>query len=147
MYVLVCCSGGIGHATALRLARLGCDIAVHYNSAASTARSLVLEIIALGVRAQAFQADLSTYEGVRTLHLEVVEKLGAPDILFCNAGVTVKTIGPQGDIADVSPEEFEKTWRTNTGTHYALTQLCVPHMVDQKFGRIVFNSRCAATLS
>lgn len=133
--------GGIGRATALRLARLGCDIAVHYNAAASAARSLTLELIALGVRAESFQVDLSTYEGARALHADVVKKLSAPDVLFCNAGVTVKTIGAQGDIADVSFEEFERTWRTNTGTHYALTQLCVPHMVGQKFGRIVFNSR------
>lgn len=101
--------GGIGRATALRLARLGCDIAVHYNSAAAVARSLVLELISLSVRADAFQADLSTYDGVNALHADVVKKLGPPDVLFCNAGATLKTIGPQGDILDVSPEEFERT--------------------------------------
>ncbi|KAL5508399.1 hypothetical protein ACEPAH_6018 [Sanghuangporus vaninii] len=138
------CTGGIGRATAPRLARLGCDIAVHYHSAERTAAELVENLKSFGVRAQAFQADLSTYNGVRKLHVAVVESLGNPDVLFNNAGVTTKVIGADGDIEKISPEEFETTWRSNTGTHFLLTQLCVPHMVTQKFGRIVFCSSIAA---
>ncbi|TFK38451.1 NAD-binding protein [Crucibulum laeve] len=139
------CSGGIGSATALALARRGCSIAVHYHSAKSKADSLVEQLSALpGVRAVAFQADLSEYENVRKLYREVIETMGDPDILFNNSGATNSVIGPQGDIADVGVEEFEKTWRVNTGSSYLLTQLCLPSMAKKKYGRIVFCSSVAA---
>ena len=57
-------SGGIGRATSLALAKLGCDIAVHFNSAKDKAEELVKELEGLGVKAAAFQADLSSYDEV-----------------------------------------------------------------------------------
>lgn len=67
---------------------------------------------------------------MRKLHKEVVEGLGNPDILFNNAGVTGTRTGPQGDIQLVSPEEFESTWRTNTGTHYLVSYTIVLALTD-----------------
>lgn len=75
-------------------------------------------ITSLGVQAAAFQADFTTYDAVRKLHADVLSKLGHPDILFNNAGLTGSRIGPMGNIQDVTPEEFEHTWKANTGTHY-----------------------------
>ncbi|THU98559.1 NAD-binding protein [Dendrothele bispora CBS 962.96] len=139
------CTGGIGRATAITLARQGCSIAVHYNAAADKARVLVQELTSsFGVRAIAFGADLSDYDNVRNLHAQVVEKLGHPDILFNNAGDTVKVIGKMGDIQDISVEMFEHTWKLNAGSSFLLTQLCLKYMIDQKYGRIIFNSSVAA---
>ncbi|KAJ3746030.1 NAD-binding protein [Lentinula detonsa] len=137
------CSGGIGAATALALVRQGCSIAIHYNSAKEKAQALVQTLQAAfpGVIAIIFQADLSDYENVRRLHSQVVDQMGHPDILFNNAGGTLKTIGRMGNIQDISIEDFENTWKLNTGSSYLLTQLCIPHMVEQQYGRIVFNSR------
>ncbi|KAF5347792.1 hypothetical protein D9756_010252 [Leucocoprinus leucothites] len=137
------CTGGIGYATAIALGRLGCSIAVHYNSAEAKANELVKELEANhpDVKAVAFQADLSGYEGVKKLHGDVVRVLGHPDVLFNNAGVLGGAIGPNGNIQDVSVETFETTWRTNTGTAFLMTQLCLPSMEERKWGRIVFNSR------
>lgn len=86
-------TGGIGKATSLALARLGCSIAIHYNSAADTARELVGELQQLGVRAAAFQADLSSYDAARKLHADVVRDMGHPTILFNNAGLTMGKSG------------------------------------------------------
>jgi len=139
------CSGGIGSATALALARKGCSIAVHYNSSKDKADALVAELIKIpGVKAVAFQADMSDYDKVRKLHSEVVQQMGHPDILFNNSGTTSSVIGPLGNMQDVSVEEFENTWKVNTGSTYLLTQLCLPNMVENKFGRIVFCSSVAA---
>lgn len=57
-------TGGIGQATCKRLAELGCNIAVHYNSAVQEAEKLVKELEGQGVTARAFQADMSSYEDV-----------------------------------------------------------------------------------
>lgn len=114
------CRGGIGKATAYVLARAGYNIAVHYHTAASVAFDLVQQLTSqpYTVKAVAFQADLPTYDGVRKLHEEVVQKMGHPDVLFNNSGVTGPRIGPQGNIQDVGVESFEQVWRTNLGTHY-----------------------------
>ncbi|THG95528.1 hypothetical protein EW026_g6144 [Hermanssonia centrifuga] len=141
------CTGGIGQATAKALAQQGCSIAVHHSSDASKskAQDLIAELTQHeGVRAAAFQADLSTYENTKSLYDEVVKRLGHPDILFGNHGATKKTIGPTGDIGDISPELFEETWKLNTGTNFYLAQLCIPHMETQKWGRIIFTSSVAA---
>ncbi|KAF8147782.1 NAD-binding protein [Mycena galopus ATCC 62051] len=139
------CSGGIGQATALALAIRGCSIAVHYNSAREPADDLVAELTKLhGIRAHAFQADLGDYDSVRAMHAAIVDILGNPDILFNNAGTTGTVVGKRGDIESVTLDDFEKTWKVNTGSSFLLTQLCVPHMVSQKYGRVVFCSSVAA---
>jgi short chain dehydrogenase len=50
---------GMGKATCLALAALGCSIAIHYNSAADTAEEVVKQLKSKGVKAKAFQANLS----------------------------------------------------------------------------------------
>ena len=57
-------TGGIGRATCLTLASLGCSIAVHYNSAADTAEEVVKQLEGKGVKAKAFQANLGNYDHV-----------------------------------------------------------------------------------
>jgi len=139
------CSGGIGRVSALALANHGCSIAVHYNASKAKADDIVAQLKKLpGVNATAFQADLSEYDNVRKLYADVAAQMGQVDILFNNSGVTNTVIGPQGNIQDISVEEFEGTWRTNTGSSYLLTQLCLPYMLDQKWGRIIFCSSVAA---
>ncbi|KAK7028294.1 hypothetical protein R3P38DRAFT_919187 [Favolaschia claudopus] len=113
------CSGGIGQATAIALAIRGCSIAVHYNNAKRAADDLVAELLLLpGIRAQAFQADLGDYDSVRALHAAVVDSLGHPDVLFNNAGTTGKVVGKAGNLEDVTLEDFEKTWKVNTGSSF-----------------------------
>jgi 3-oxoacyl-[acyl-carrier protein] reductase len=136
-------------------------VAVHHSSESSRAKAdeLVAELTKhQGVRAARFQADLSSYEEAKKLHDEVVAKLGHPDIFFGNHGSAFKIIGPNGNIGDIDYQMFEQTWRLNTGTNYyvgaahvlthralmvalQLTQLCIPHMEKQKWGRIVLTSR------
>ncbi|KAI0782098.1 3-oxoacyl-reductase [Abortiporus biennis] len=143
-------TGGIGHASAKALAQLGANIAVHHSSDASKpkADSIVSELKSLypNIKAAAFKADLSEYSGVDALHKEVVETLGHPDIVFANHGALFQMIGPAGNIADVSIEVVEKSWRLHTGASYRLVQLCIPHMEAQKWGRIIFTSSVAATV-
>ncbi|KAK7679625.1 hypothetical protein QCA50_017337 [Cerrena zonata] len=143
------CSGGIGRASARALAKLGCTIAVHHSSSSSkqTADTLVDEVTELGVRAKAFEADLSTYAATDNLYNQVISELGHPDILFSNHGATGKVIGPNGNIEDISVEMFEDIWRVNAGTHFRLAQLCAPHMEKQGWGRLIFTSSVAAKLT
>jgi len=138
-------TGGIGQATALAFAREGYNLALHYNTASSKVPSLVSSVRAAAttdIRIETFQADLSDYSAVRSMHAAVVSQLGAPTILFLNAGSTSGLSGVK-DLADVSVDDFEATWRVNTASPFLLTQLCLPAMVEAGHGRIVFNSSVA----
>lgn len=150
-------TGGIGKATCRALALLKCSIAVHYHSAREGAEALVEELTKQNVNAQAFQADLSNYDEVqrsriqeklwltahktRKLYSEVTSSMGHPSILFNNAGVTIKH-GVM-DISEISVEQFEQTWRSNCGSAFLLTQLCLPAMEAKKWGRVIFCSSVA----
>lgn len=135
-------TGGIGYATCIALAKQGCNVAVHYNSAQDTARALVREVESLGVKANLFQADMSDYEAVRRLHAEVESGMGNPEILYNNAGLTLGKSGIKS-ISEISIEDFEKTWRANCGSAFLLTQLCLPAMEKAQWGRVIFCSSVA----
>lgn len=94
-------------------------------------------------KTQLFQADLSDYDSVRKMHKDVIAAFGRVDILFNNAGSTGGVSGVQ-NLADVSMETFETTWRINTGSTILLTQLCLPAMENEGWGRIIFDSSVAA---
>ncbi|MCG3126754.1 MAG: 3-oxoacyl-[acyl-carrier-protein] reductase FabG [Phycisphaerae bacterium] len=77
----------IGRATALRLARAGCHVAVHYLTSAADAASCAALCRADGVRAETFSCDLAEPEAVRRLPAEVVERFGRLDVLINNASI------------------------------------------------------------
>ena len=130
-------SGGIGSATAIRLASGAAKldigaIALHYNSNKELAERLEAKVYEANphIKVEIFQADLAKSEDITRLHKEVTDAFGAIDVLFANAGTSAgKNIGPKGNIEDVSLETFEATWRVNTLASFQLTQLVVPSMV------------------
>lgn len=68
--------------------------------------------------------------------------MGQPSILFNNAGLTLGLSGIKS-ISEVSVDDFEKTWRANCGSSFLLTQLCIPHMEERGWGRVIFCSSVA----
>ncbi|TVY47241.1 putative oxidoreductase [Lachnellula occidentalis] len=144
-------SGGIGAATAIRIAQPSTAykvkaIVLHYNSNSSKIQSIKEEITSIdpSIKLVSIQADLSSSEDVSRLHAEAVKACGPINVLFANAGTTSNASGPSGQLEDVSLETFEKTWRVNTLSSYHLTQLVVPSMLAQSFGRVIYNSSIAA---
>jgi 3-oxoacyl-[acyl-carrier protein] reductase len=72
----------------------------------------------------------------------VTSTLGQPTILFNNAGSSLGKSGVKS-ISDITIDDFEKTWRTNCGTAFLLTQLCIPAMEEKGWGRVIFCSSVA----
>lgn len=144
-------SGGIGAATAIRLAQPTPSykvkaIALHYNSNSSKIQTISDQIHSIdpSIKVVSIQADLSSSDEVARLHSETVKQCGTINILFANAGTTSNASGPTGQLEEVSLDTFEKTWRVNTLSSYHLTQLVVPDMQQQSFGRVIYNSSVAA---
>jgi citronellol/citronellal dehydrogenase len=87
-------SRGLGKAIAARLAREGATVALTARTMEpdpkyqGSLRQTLAEIEAVGGAGVAIQADLSSAQDRERLFAEVVERVGAPDILVNNAAVT-----------------------------------------------------------
>src|SRR5438045_3815988 len=80
-------SGGIGYATALRMAEVGADIALGYAHKEQAAHVLADHIRQMGRRALPKRADLNKPAQVQAL-VDVTEaQLGPIDMLISSAGV------------------------------------------------------------
>ena len=133
---------GVGRAIVLQLARLGVAVAVNYSKSKDDAEATAKESRNLGVRALAFQADVSDEAQVKRMVGEIKRQLGQVEILVNNAAFTRFT-----DLADLyalSPQEWEQTFAVNVNGAFYCTRGVVPMMKSQGWGRIVNISSVAA---
>ncbi|BAJ30248.1 MULTISPECIES: SDR family oxidoreductase [Kitasatospora] len=130
-------SRGIGRATAIRLAREGALVAVHWTADRQAAEDTVALIEKEGGRAFAVRAELGVPGDVHTLFLGLErgleERTGEArlNILVNNAAVTPTGSAPE----DLTPEEFDRYFAVNAKAPYFLTQRAAALMPDG--GRIV----------
>jgi glucose 1-dehydrogenase len=116
-------SRGIGRAIALRLARAGADIVVHYRGSADAAQAAIAEIEALGRRAHPIQADVSRVPEVQRLVSEVIAHFGKVDLLVNNAGMELHS-----PFWDVSEEDYDRVLDVNLKGAFFTTQAVVRHL-------------------
>ncbi len=76
---------GIGRATALKLARAGCDVAIVYYNSSDEAASLLQDIHQLGRTAVALQANVADQDSVKELLAKFRQQFTQLDILISNA--------------------------------------------------------------
>jgi len=131
---------GIGRATAVALAERGADVAVHYYCADTGASGVVRDIVALGRRAEAFQADLTCREQVARTVGAAEAAFGRIDILVNNAGGLIGRY----PLVEMSEEFFHKVMDVNVLTAFLCCQAVVPGMIARKNGAIVNLSSLAA---
>ncbi|AIA08078.1 SDR family oxidoreductase [Streptomyces noursei] len=80
-------NSGIGKATAIGLGRAGADVVVNYVAGREAAEQVAEEISGFGVRAAAYEADVSQEDQVVAMTQRMVEEFGTVDILVANAGL------------------------------------------------------------
>jgi NAD(P)-dependent dehydrogenase (short-subunit alcohol dehydrogenase family) len=115
-------SRGIGHATALTLAKAGAHVLVHYGRSVREAESLVAEIKAKGGRAHAISADLGTPDGASSLADRVRSIVGDQlDVLVLNAGIS-----KAARVSDYKVEDFDSLFATNVRGPFFLVQQLLP---------------------
>ncbi|MHA7924406.1 MAG: 3-oxoacyl-[acyl-carrier-protein] reductase [Marinobacter sp.] len=125
-------SRGIGRHIALQLAQRGADVAINYRSRQSEGDEVAREIEATGVRALAFQADLSKMPEARSLVRQVQDQWGRIDILVNNAGIT-----KDKSMKKLTDDDWNDVLDTNLGSVYATCSEVLKIMMDQKYGRII----------
>jgi len=121
-------SRGIGSAIALELARAGADVVVLYVGSKGAAENIAAQICEMGRKGEIVQANLSDPHGADGL----IEKIGPVDILVLNASVQFRN--PWENITD---EEFDIQINCNLRSSLKLIQQAVPHMRQQKWGRVI----------
>jgi acetoacetyl-CoA reductase len=125
-------SKGIGKAIALELAREGAALTVNYNSDAAGAAAVVDEIKGFGGKAIAVGANVSTYEGGKTLAAATVEAFGRIDILVNNAGIT-----RDKSFKNMSEQMWHEVVNANLDSLFNVTHNVLPTMLAQKSGHII----------
>jgi NAD(P)-dependent dehydrogenase (short-subunit alcohol dehydrogenase family) len=132
-------SQGIGHATALRLAQDGFEVAVHYHAHRDAAERLVRKVRAAGGTAFPVAADLGRPDEVGELADTIADRWDSLDALVLNAGTY-----PRAPFRDLDTARFEECFRTNVFGSAELTRRLLPRLEAAAPGRVVFLSSVLA---
>ena len=121
-------ASGLGAAIAAGLAQAGATVAVHGNRRAATETAA-----AIGSKAAAFRADLSTTTGASELYAQVKDKFGRVDILINNAGTILRHAAEEYPL-----EDWQTVIQVNLTSVFQLSQLVGHDMIaTQSGGKIV----------
>ncbi|OQY31260.1 MAG: hypothetical protein B6241_14480 [Spirochaetaceae bacterium 4572_59] len=118
----------IGRACALKLAKEGSDILIHYNSSRDEAEELARSIRLNGQNAWAIQQDLSERNSGALLMEKALKKTDTVDILINSA-----SIFPRGNWKDSEIEDFLENYQIN-----ALS----PFILSREFARQINKGEC-----
>jgi 3-oxoacyl-[acyl-carrier protein] reductase len=125
-------NSGIGEAVALYLAEEGADVVVNYLQNTSEAEKVVKEIQAMGRRALAVKADVSSSADVKAMFEQIIREFSTLDILVNNAG-----IGNFASTVDMKDD----VWNKMLGVHLYGTMNCtreaIKIMLKNKYGKII----------
>jgi 3-oxoacyl-[acyl-carrier protein] reductase len=129
-------SRGIGRGIALRLARDGARVIVHYSRGKDHAEETVDAIVNAGGKAFSVGADLASIEEIQAMFAAIDAQGAGLDVLVNNAG-TLESL----HIEDTTPEIFDRVVNTNLRGTYFVTKYALERMADG--GRIVnISSNC-----
>ena len=133
-------SSGIGRAVAIRLARDGYAVIVHYNRNEKGAQETADTILQAGGRAHLLRFDTQNKEEIEKalgdfLLTQPDQRL---DVLVNNAGIT-----KDGLLGLMSDDAFDGVMKTNVYGPFYLMRFCVRKMLRQRCGAIVNMSSLA----
>lgn len=125
-------SRGIGAQIALRFASVGMNVIIHYMNSHEAANEVARKCIELGAGVYTVSADLRSRDDILRMKDKLENHGLKPDILVNNAGIS-----HYGLLSDVKEEEWDDVMNVNLKSVFLCSQAFMPHMITQRFGRII----------
>ena len=122
---------GLGKAIATRLAQEGASVAIAARDL-ERLEQVAQELRDAGGRVVAIQADVSSGADCTKLVRETVAAFGRLDILVNNAGISSR-----GTLESLTDEAWQADFDLKLFAAIRLARLAIPHMKQQRWGRIV----------
>ena len=122
---------GIGAASCHAFAKAGAKVAV-VNRSLHKAQTVARAIQAEGGAALAIGADVARSAHVRRMVERAVSELGAPAVLFNNAGIS-----PVGRVTDISEAEWDECLAIDLKSVFLTAKYALPHMIGAGGGLIL----------
>ncbi|MEK8017009.1 MAG: SDR family oxidoreductase [Candidatus Parabeggiatoa sp.] len=122
----------IGKAIALLFAANGANVVVNGHRNQEALNAVVEEARQLGGQAMAVMADVSVPAAVHSMVDKTVKAFGKVDITVSNV-----SIRPKQAFLDISVEDWQNVLNTNLNAAFYLAHAVVPHMMVQKWGRLI----------
>ncbi len=124
---------GIGKATAVALARAGCDVGITWHADETGAKETADEVRSTGRRAEIAQHDLTRLPEAAGVVEDLAEALGGLDVFVNNAGT-----GISKPFLEISWEEWRQVVEVDLDGAFLCAQRAASRMVAQgRGGRIV----------
>ena len=124
---------GIGRAVAIAFAREGADVAISYLSEHDDAAETARWVEKAGRKALTLPGDIGDPAHCTMLVDKTLEAFGKLDVLINNAAYQMSF----DNIDEITPEEWDKTFRTNIHSFFYLSRKALKHM---KRGAAIVNT-------
>ena len=124
-------SSGIGAATAIMFARMGCRVGIHYNNNKAGAER-ILEEVGKQSSGHILHADLRITGDIPVLMRNFVKFSGGLDILINNAGAMIK----RQPIAHAPAKYYDDLFEVNVRHVFLMSREALPHLKKSK-GNII----------
>lgn len=125
---------GIGEGIALKFAEQGAHVAFTYvsDSSAEKAAALEAKLIALGVKAKAYQSNAGDFAQCEAFVNDVLKEFGAVDVCVNNAGISKDNL-----LLRLSPDQWDDVIRVNLNSVFYMTKQVIRPMMKAKSGSII----------
>lgn len=125
---------GIGASVALKLAEHGSNVAFTYvsDSSAEKAAALEVQLIALGVKAKAYQSNAGNFAQCEAFVNDVLKEFGSIDVCVNNAGISKDNL-----LLRMTPEQFEEVITVNLNSVFYMTKQVIKPMMKARSGAII----------
>ncbi|PVE22133.1 NAD(P)-dependent oxidoreductase [Microvirga sp. KLBC 81] len=124
---------GIGRAVAVLFAREGADVAILYLNETEDAQETKRLVEREGRTCLTIAGDVGDPAFCRSAVDQVIQRFSRLDILINNAAEQ----HPKGEIAEITPEQIDRTFRTNIFGYFYMVQAAMPHL---KKGATIINT-------
>jgi NAD(P)-dependent dehydrogenase (short-subunit alcohol dehydrogenase family) len=124
---------GIGRAAAVLFAREGADLAILYLNEGEDAQETKRLIEREGRSCLTIAGDVGDPDFCRSAVDQAIQRFGKLDVLVNNAAEQ----HPKKDIGEITPDQIDRTFRTNIFGYFYMVQAAMPHL---KKGSAIINT-------